>query len=76
MSLIRELRIRRGWSQEVLSRHVQCSRQYIAHVERKDVLPSLWLLHRIARALGVSDATLLLDCITTPRSTATSCDSR
>jgi transcriptional regulator with XRE-family HTH domain len=49
---IKELRKRRGWTQDELARKVRLSRIYIAQLEAGDrVSPSFTALKRIARAL-------------------------
>jgi len=49
---VRELRSKRGWSQEELAGQARLHRTYIADIERGKRNPSLWTIVRIARALG------------------------
>jgi transcriptional regulator with XRE-family HTH domain len=63
MHLVKQLRHDQGWSQRELARRVGCSGPHISDIENGKVLPSIWILHRIAQVLNVSDATLFLDSI-------------
>jgi transcriptional regulator with XRE-family HTH domain len=63
MKLLRQQRLAQGWSQQDLGNRVGCTKQHISDLERGRVLPSLSLLHRLAEAVNVSDADLLLDSI-------------
>jgi transcriptional regulator with XRE-family HTH domain len=51
---VRELRARRGFSQEALAERCDLDRTYIGGVERGERNISLLNIHRIAKALGVS----------------------
>ena len=56
---IRELRLARGWSQDVLADAVGCSKVQISGLERgKPRLDTEWM-RRIGHALGVTPADLL-----------------
>ena len=63
MVLMRSTRLRHGWSQRELSLKVDCSTHHVGQIERGTRVPSLWVLHRIGRAMGLSDQALLLDYI-------------
>ena len=52
-SRLRELRMRRGWSQASLSQRVGVSRQSVNAIETGRYDPSLPLAFRIARAFGL-----------------------
>lgn len=56
---VRELRKSLDMSGTELSRRVDCCQAYISRVERADVEPSLTILRRIAKALGVRVSELL-----------------
>ena len=60
-SQVRELRTRRGWSQEQLAHEAGLDRTYVGSVERGErniALDNIWLL---ADTLDVSPADLLLE---------------
>jgi transcriptional regulator with XRE-family HTH domain len=56
---VRDLRKERGWSQEKLADKSDLDRSYVGGVERGERNISLDNICRIARALGVSPATLM-----------------
>jgi XRE family transcriptional regulator, regulator of sulfur utilization len=56
---LRELRERRGWSQEQLAARAGISRGYLARLETARQDPRLSTLEKLARALKVKAATLL-----------------
>ena len=56
---LRELRERRGWSQEQLAARAGISRGYLARLETARQDPRLSILEKLARALKVKAATLL-----------------
>ena len=58
---IRELREKKGWSQEKLAEHADLDRTYIGRIERGEKNIGLENLVKIARALGSSAATVLRD---------------
>lgn len=59
-SMIRKLRETKGWSQKELAQRVKASDAYIAMLETgKRKNPSLAILRRLARALGVTMGELL-----------------
>ncbi|QIL70019.1 helix-turn-helix transcriptional regulator [Diaphorobacter sp. HDW4B] len=57
---VRQLRESRGWSQEMLAAHSDLHRTYVGEVERGLVTPSLVTLHKLACALDIRAADLLL----------------
>jgi len=59
---IRRGRRARGWTQIELASEARLSSNYIARLERGELGPSLYVAHRIARALGVQ-----LDALLTSR---------
>lgn len=57
---LRELRRERGWeSQEAFAHHVQMDRTYISGIERGARNPTLLVIVRLARGLGVAPADLM-----------------
>ena len=58
-TLLRRLRQERGWTQRELARRVGCTPSFISQVESRTCQPTYTMLHRLARALEVSDDTLL-----------------
>lgn len=50
-------------TQEALAEKVNCSREYIVHIENGTKIPSISLLVEIANTLSVSTDELLLDCL-------------
>jgi transcriptional regulator with XRE-family HTH domain len=56
---VRQLRVRLGYSQEALAERSELHRTYIGAIERGERNVSLLNIERIARALGVSLATLM-----------------
>ena len=58
---IREIRKRKGYSQEVLATKSKLHRTYISDIERGDRNVSLKNIEKIAKALGVSAHDLLKD---------------
>ena len=50
---LRQFRLDRGWSQDVLAERVDSDRTYISDMERALRNPSLKTLARLASALGV-----------------------
>ena len=56
---IRRGRQAREWTQVELAEHAQLSANYIARLERGELGPSLFVAHRISRALGVDLNALL-----------------
>ena len=57
--VVRTLRTRKGISQEALASLAGIHRTYIGGIERGERNPTLTMIHRLARALEVSPATLL-----------------
>ena len=56
---IRHGRLEHGWTQAALAEQAGLSPNYIARLERGELGPSLYVAHRIARALGVGVSELL-----------------
>ena len=56
---VRQLRLQRGWSQESLAARAELNRSYMGEIERADVMPSLATADKLARALGLTLASLL-----------------
>lgn len=56
---LRQLRIQRGWSQELLAGRAELNRSYVGEIERGEVVVSLLTLEKLALALGISMTTLL-----------------
>ena len=59
-------------TQEALAAEVNCSREYIVHIENGTKVPSLSVLVEIANTLSVSSDELLLDCLEHSSSSANS----
>jgi len=57
---VRLLRMMRGWSQEALALEAGLDRSYVGAVERGERNPTLASVERLAGALGVEVAELLL----------------
>jgi transcriptional regulator with XRE-family HTH domain len=57
---VRELRTKKGWSQERLAAEAKLDRTYIGGIERGERNPSLVNIYRLAKALNVSVRHLLL----------------
>ena len=58
---LRTLRLKRGWSQEVLAERADVHRTYLSSVERGQRNISLDNIHALANALGVEVAALFAD---------------
>lgn len=58
---MRRFRKERKWTQEDLADRAQLTTTYVGQVERGDKVPSLTVLLKLARALGVSPADLFRD---------------
>lgn len=58
---IRELREKKGWSQEKLAEHADLDRTYIGRIERGEKNIGLENLVKIAAALGTKVAVVLRD---------------
>lgn len=56
---VRALRIQRGWTQEELAAKAKKHPTYIGGIERGERNPTLTVLADIARALGISVASLM-----------------
>ena len=55
---VRKLRVAKGLSQEALAAETKLDRAYLGKIERQEGNPSLDVLERIARKLGVGVAAL------------------
>jgi transcriptional regulator with XRE-family HTH domain len=51
---IRRLRLKRGWTQQILADHAELTREHISAIETARSEPGLRAMERIAIALGVS----------------------
>ena len=56
-------RLKANLTQENLAAKVNCSREYIVHIENGTKVPSVPVLVEISNALSVSADDLLLDCL-------------
>ena len=56
--LVREMRTERGHSQEAFAYHAGIHRTYMTHIERGSKLPSILVIAKVARGLGVEVSTL------------------
>ena len=50
---VRELRTRRGYSQEVLGQHANVHRNYVGAVERGEINPTLRVVLKLVRGLDI-----------------------
>lgn len=57
---LREVRTSRGMTQAELARQAEISPTYISEMENADTTPGIDVIERLARALGVSPADLLV----------------
>lgn len=57
---VRQLRLKRGFSQESFAYQSEINRTFYGRIERGAVNPSLSTIYRIARALKISPGKLLL----------------
>jgi len=55
---VRQLREEHGWSQEDFAHRAELDRTYVSGIERGRRNPTLDIIHRLARALGVQVADL------------------
>jgi transcriptional regulator with XRE-family HTH domain len=58
---IRQARLAKGWSQEILAFHCNLDRSYVGSLERGERNPAFKTLRRVAKALEVSVTSLLTD---------------
>lgn len=58
-TVVRELRERRGWTQEQLAERAEMNASYLGFVERGDNVPTLTIIIQIAEGLGVPPEDLL-----------------
>lgn len=61
-AVVRRLREKNGWSQEVLADRAGLNRSYLGEIERGSAVPSLTTISKIAFALNVSTSTLIANC--------------
>ena len=54
-----KLRVKQGWSQEVLAKHAGLHRNYIGHVERGELNMGMINVHQLAAAFGMTMSTFL-----------------
>lgn len=59
---VRELRERKGWSQERLAGRAGLNRSFMGEVERAAAMPSLATAEKLAQALEVPLSTLISHC--------------
>ena len=57
---VRRVRGERGMSQEQLAFEAEIDRTYVSQIERAVINPSLLVLHRVGKALGVGVPELLI----------------
>lgn len=57
---VRKLRTERGWTQEDLAEAAGLTATYVGQVERGDKVPSLTVVLKVARGLGIAPSDLLL----------------
>ena len=56
---LRQLRTRKGWSQEALAAHADLNRGYVGDLERNLAMPSLGTLEKLATALDCKPSSLI-----------------
>jgi transcriptional regulator with XRE-family HTH domain len=55
---IKRLRLERGLTQEELAARIRINRNYVGMIERQENSPTVAMLERIAKALGIEPARL------------------
>ena len=55
---IRRLRLERGLTQEELAARIRITRNYVGKIERQENSPTVAMVERIAKALGIEPARL------------------
>ena len=60
-AVVRQMRERRGLTQEQLAERAEVSATYVGFIERGDNVPTLTIILQVASALGVSPSELLRD---------------
>lgn len=60
--VVRQLRVRQGWSQGQLADRSDLDRSYVGEIERGRVIASIVTAEKLARALQLDIASLLLRC--------------
>jgi XRE family transcriptional regulator, regulator of sulfur utilization len=61
-SVLRQLRVERGWSQEQLAERAELNRSYLGEVERGHAIPSLITLSKLATALEIRLSSFIARC--------------
>ncbi len=61
-SVLRQLRVERGWSQEQLAERAELNRSYLGQVERGRAIPSLITLNKLATALEIRLSSIISRC--------------
>ncbi len=56
---IRRLRIEKGWSQEAFAAEADIHRTYVSDIERGARNPTITVVEKLAKPLGVNPGTLL-----------------
>jgi transcriptional regulator with XRE-family HTH domain len=56
---IRRLRLAKGWSQEVFADEADIHRTYVSDIERGARNPTITIVEKLAKPLGVSASSLL-----------------
>ena len=59
---VRQLREKRGWTQEELAEQADINRSYLGEIERASAVPSLATIGKLASALDLSPSSLLENC--------------
>jgi ribosome-binding protein aMBF1 (putative translation factor) len=68
---VRQLREKRGWSQERLANRAELNRSYMGEIERATAMPSLATAAKLADALEVPLSELIARCELADRPVAT-----
>ena len=59
---VRQLRVQNGWSQGQLAERSDLDRSYVGEIERGRVIASIVTAEKLAAALEIDVATLLMHC--------------
>lgn len=65
---IKKARIDKGWKQADLLPHIGITQKYLSEIENDHVDPRVSIVHRIAKALGVTMDALMREETTAPSS--------
>lgn len=68
---VKKLREAKGWTQTRLARESGVSQTYISELEAGKSAPTIPIVYKLARALGVKPSDLLDDAAETPQATGT-----